>query len=164
MTIALLERPMTCPTRSANGRRTTKIFVLCAAILVVLFGATALVWRHYYSEACKDALAGELAVRLLVRHLEREANHWPKTWDDLREDYWADPAAGTGFPFEEVRKRVVVNWDLRPTELFAICRNPGAITPVRLRNGAPIDLRPLLEYLQRAPGLSRPPSTSTVYR
>jgi hypothetical protein len=58
---------------------------------------------------------------MVVEHLKASGGDWPQNWDELRDDYQiCVQRSGQPWSFEELQRRVVVDWQANPIELAAL--------------------------------------------
>ena len=95
--------------------------ILSIAFLAVAGGAWYL--YHRIDAVVRNAYAVEWVAGMIVDHLEANDGAWPKNWDDLRDDYeLGELKAGRPWTFDELRDRVVVDWNADPQLLASQTR------------------------------------------
>ena len=75
---------------------------------------------------------------MVTEHLKANENEWPRSWDDLRDDYDTCVArSGQPWTFDEIRRRVTIDFDVNTNELLEHAR--GKFEPnfsvIRLSDG-----------------------------
>ena len=59
------------------------------------------------------------AADMAIEHLRENENQWPRTWDDLRDDYAACVSrSGQPWTFDEIRQRVTIDFDVNTVDLL----------------------------------------------
>lgn len=89
------------------------------AILLVAVSLCYTTWRIYHlvDEVVPDAYAQWWTGSMLVEYMKEHDDRWPKSWDDLREEYAAcvKQSGSAPWDFDDLRNRVEI--DLRPTRV-----------------------------------------------
>lgn len=108
-------------------------------IVVVLSGVAATGW--FYANRVNRTIRGSYAVwwaaDMCIEHLEANGGTWPRSWDDLRDDYQTCVnRSGQPWTFDEIRERVEIDWDADPQQLLEQSSNESAdVRVIWLRDG-----------------------------
>ena len=105
------------------------------AITAVILGYVVYV---QIAEISRDSYAQWRVADILIDHMERNGGAWPQNWENLRESY--DIVAGhsgQAWSFDELQKRVAIQFDANPGELQRVSKIPDKppFTVIYLRNG-----------------------------
>jgi hypothetical protein len=120
-----------------SNRRITLAIMLSVGIGGLGWLAAAL--YHYATVTVPDAYAVEWVAGMVIRYMESHEGAWPSGWDDLRGPYdqVVREAGGRPWTFEELRRRVAVDWTADPASL--VRAEPVADSPpfrvIWLRDG-----------------------------
>jgi len=115
--------------------RIRTLFVVVAVVSVVAFGVSTLI-------GVKNTIRGSYAVwwvaDMCIEHMEVNDGQWPRSWDDLRDDYQTCVArSGQPWSFEELSSQVEVDWHANPIELLPIVDDSSLdLKLIWLRNGS----------------------------
>ena len=86
-----------------------------SAVIVAVLSFLSLTLNSVMS-GVKDSYAVDWASEFLIQHLSANNNRWPKSWDDLRDEY--DQAVKHGqtpaVTWQELKDRVVIDWSADP--------------------------------------------------
>jgi hypothetical protein len=89
-------------------------------------------------QSMRDAYLVWHAAAMVIDHMRTHHNRWPSSWDELRQAN-PDPSESGGFQnFEEVRKRITIDWAAQPGSLVKADYQDEEAPPFRviyLRNG-----------------------------
>ncbi len=152
---------------SRSGRARAVVIISLCVILVAGAVGAALKIFHDIDEVIRDAYVQWSVADVIITYLDMNDGQWPRGWDDLEEPY---EIKGRPWTFEELRKRVDIDFTANPEELTAAELKDGKppFKVVFLRNGAEghnwegADPNTLIwEHLQKiadgtAPKLKRP--------
>lgn len=143
------------------------VAVILGVLIALAVGAgyVAYEFHHYWSVTVPKADAAEWAGGMIVRHLKRTNGQWPRSWEDLRDDYEAGVAqVGRTWMFEDLVNRIVVDWDADPLQLAKA--KPNDQEPpfhvVRARDGKDANwggFEPnemIFDYLRKHPPTTQP--------
>ena len=78
---------------------------------------------------------------MVIEHLKANGDHWPSSWDDLRDDYvTCTERSGQPWQFEDLRKRVIVDFSADVMVLKAQVAEPEEtqIRVIWLSNGSDV--------------------------
>src|SRR5262245_11246355 len=81
---------------------------------VVAVGRWAANLLEFVHEGVPDAYAQEHTMGVVIQYMEWYDGAWPRSWDDLRE---AAEIRAPGWDFDELRRRVAVDFDADPARL-----------------------------------------------
>lgn len=106
------------------------------AILLVAVSLCYTTWRIYHlvDEVVRDAYAQWWTGSMLVEYMKEHDDRWPKSWDDLREEYAAcvKQSGSAPWAFDDLRNRVEIDFAADPRRLLG---HEGAPKVVWLRSG-----------------------------
>ncbi len=106
------------PGLQQQGRWRFRSLIGCAVIGVLILGAG--YFLHRTNHLIQNAYAAWWVGDLVVEHLKNNDNHWPRNWDDLRDEYEAGVMrSGQPFSFDELSSRIKIDWDANPAEFLA---------------------------------------------
>lgn len=104
-----------------------------ACMLAIVF------YLSHLGSSIRDMYAVWWVGDMIVLHLEKTEDHWPRCWDDLKDDYDTCVArAGQPWTFQELRDRVEIDWKANVDDLRAVPPDSSGDVPfrvVRLRSG-----------------------------
>lgn len=103
---------------------------------ILLIGAYSL---YRTSEGIRNAYAVWWVADMVIEHMEANSGEWPAGWDDLRDDYQTCiESSGQPWSFEELSRRVVVDWDTDPQQLLRNAAESETATfhVIRLSDGS----------------------------
>lgn len=136
-----------------NGRILQRMAYV--AVVVVLLGG------GYYGfcmrETVRNAYAASWVASMVVEHLRSNNNQWPRSWDELKDDYETCTArSGRPWTFEELSTRTIVDWQADPKELLTLSadRETEQFQVIKLADGSDDHWRRqnpnqmILEYLR----------------
>jgi len=119
---------------TAEAMRRTYLLIAILAALAVGGG-----WYFYYriDTVVRNAYAVWWVADMVIHHLESTDDRWPTGWDDLRDDYEAlTRESGRPWTFEELSRRVEVDWAAEPLQLARRARELQPFRVVRLADGS----------------------------
>jgi hypothetical protein len=96
------------------------------------------------SELSRDSDAVLLVAEMVVEHLEANGEEWPRSWDDLRDDYKVCKGRSEQpRTFEELRELVCVDWSATSASMMkAVSENARPTAKVIwLANGGTVHWR-----------------------
>ena len=92
--------------------------LILGVTLVLVFGAF-LIYRNI-DTTIRNSYAQWWVADMVKVHLSANEQRWPKSWDDLRDDYEVCvKRSGRPWTFDELRSRVVVDWNVDVQSLKA---------------------------------------------
>jgi hypothetical protein len=116
--------------RMAKSIRFRVRAVVTVAVIVAILFLIAAAVRAINSRAA-DAYAAWWTSSLVTTYMEQHGGHWPRNWDDLAEAYeFRRTNGGVPFPFQMLKDRTDVDFDVDPSELLA---HPRRV--IRLKSG-----------------------------
>ena len=95
-------------------------------------------WYAYHRTVTivHNCYAVEWVAGMCINHMQAESGAWPKGWDDLQDDYEAlTKASGRPWTFDELRSRVVVDWNADSKQLAALAKKSEPFRVLRLTDG-----------------------------
>ena len=99
---------------------------IAVVLLAVVIGGGFLLYREV-SNGIHNRYAVWWVADMVVEHMEANDGRWPQRWEDLLDDYETCVArSGRPWTFEELRSRVVVDWQADPAQLTAVARQADA--------------------------------------
>lgn len=115
--------------------RIRTLFVVVAIAAVISLGLS---WLNRANQSLRGAYAVWWVANMCVEHMDANNGEWPRSWDDLRDDYQTCVArSGQPWTFGELSQRVEVDWDANPSELLPIADNSHPdLHVIWLRNGS----------------------------
>lgn len=101
--------------------------------------AVALLAYRRFDSKVRNAYAQWWVADMVTLHLDANDQRWPGSWDDLRDDYAACVRrSGEPWTFDELRDRVVVDWNV-DTQSLSLASSSTGQPPIRviwLRDGS----------------------------
>lgn len=86
--------------------------VVLSCILAVVF-----IYRHV-DNTIRNCYAQWWVADMVMEHLDANEQRWPRSWSDLRDDYYVcTKRSGTPWTFEELSERVTVDWEIETDSL-----------------------------------------------
>jgi len=96
-------------------RKNLKAFGICFGIAVALV-AIYVFWSA--NKTMRNAYATWWAADMVVAHLQKNRDQWPKSWSDLRDDYEeCVQTSGEPWTFDEIRNRVYIDFSATTDQL-----------------------------------------------
>jgi hypothetical protein len=111
--------------------------VAIVVVALLLIGIAAAYIIHRSLQAVQDSYALWDVARAIVQHMEAHQDQWPTGWEDVRHSYVSLTVLKGGLPWEEIPKRVEVDFLFSPMLLLK-GPLPTADAPLRvvwLKNG-----------------------------
>lgn len=90
----------------------------------------------------KNTIHGSYAVwwvaDMCIEHMAANDGQWPRSWDDLRDDYQTCVArSGPSWTFADLSSRVEVDWDANPIDMLPVDDDSNVeLRVIWLRNGS----------------------------
>jgi hypothetical protein len=99
-----------------------KFIVLLVTSMVI---AGVLLLRHT-DTVLRNSYAQWWVADMVVLHLEANDQKWPKSWDELRDDYeTCVRRSGPAWSYEELTSGVMIDWDADPLSLKSAVQQAG---------------------------------------
>ena len=96
---------------------TAKQTVIAIAALILAIAAYG---AYSFNQKIRNSYAVWWAADMVIEHMIANDNQWPATWEDLRDDYQTCvKRSGEPWTFDEIRKRVSIDFTVNGKELFA---------------------------------------------
>ena len=112
----------------------SRLLVPVLAVAAVVVG-----WIAYdTNRAIRNSYAQWWAADMVAKHLEANDNKWPRSWDELRDDYEACVAkSGQPWTFDEIQRRVIIDFNVQTDSLIEISRetNEPDLNVIRAADG-----------------------------
>ncbi|WP_339744395.1 hypothetical protein [uncultured Rubinisphaera sp.] len=85
---------------------------------------TGLIIAYQANQTIRNAYAVWWVADMVIEHLKANEDRWPADWDDLRDDYeTCIRRSGKPWTFEELRSRVVIDFEADVSELKEKSKN-----------------------------------------
>jgi DNA-directed RNA polymerase specialized sigma subunit len=98
-----------------HSNRLLRSAALIACVVTLISAVMAYRWMD---GTIRNSYAVWWVADLIVLHLKSNNESWPRSWDDLRDDFdVAAQQSGKPWSFEELSRRVAVDWSLNTNEL-----------------------------------------------
>jgi len=79
-------------------------------------------------ELARSSYAGRLAAEMCVEHMKTNGQQWPKSWDDLADEFGPCLArSGQSWSFAELKQRVGIDWNTDLERLMTQVNPPDVI-------------------------------------
>ena len=93
---------------------------LILAMVLSCIVAVVLIYRHI-DNTIRNCYAQWWVADMVTLHLDANAQQWPRSWSDLRDDYdVCTKRSGTPWTFEELSQRVIVDWRIETGSLRSL--------------------------------------------
>ena len=152
---------MTAEVQTPRGNRS-------CIVIVILFIVGAGLVAYDIDQRIRNAYAVWWVAGMVIEHLKANDDHWPGSWDDLRDDYdTCVQQSGQPWQCEDLRGRVTVDFKTDTTVLKAhVEANENAqLRVIWLSNGSDVHWqsrdpnRLVADYLKRADAKVEPVTT-----
>lgn len=133
------------------------VTTLCCVIALTLY-----IYFRLDAEI-RDCYAALTAADMVIEHLKANKGAWPKSWDELQDDYESWYRRTPFWNFDDLRSRVDIDWNADSTALIRDSSieagKPFKVVFLREGSGSPWQLRKpnqkILDYLRsQAPAKS----------
>ncbi len=96
-----------------------KYFWRIAIVVIAIFLGVGVYEGYQVRETINNSYAVWWVANMTVEHMKANENSWPRNWDDLEDDYQTCVSrSGDPWSFEELSRRVIIDWDANPTKLL----------------------------------------------
>jgi hypothetical protein len=119
--------------------RVKKLLIVLVILIVVVLGSIVVEWVRL-TRALPESYAAWTTGNVIVDHLARNTNRWPRSWDELTEStnriIWYEP-------LERMRSLVRIDWNVDVATLAERARrDPDSNPPIVTRpDGKPLKTR-----------------------
>ena len=101
-----------------TARRAIICFVLVAVVAGIGYCIRLANDLQELNEIIRNSYAVWWVADMVIEHQLANEGAWPRNWDDLRDDYQTCvKRSGQPWTFEELRSRVIVDWNADPSAL-----------------------------------------------
>ena len=110
--------------------------LLIALTMIGIIVGVVSMYFHHVNRTTRNAYAQWWVADMVIEHLDANNSDWPTNWEDLRDDYDVCVAkSGQPWSFEELKRRVFVNWEINSSELANEITNGNHVELITLRDG-----------------------------
>lgn len=93
------------------------MFVVAMAAIAMWSITKGIARTRHNMEVNQSTYAARLVAHMCVQHMKANSHTWPRNWGELRDDFGPClKQSGESWTFDELTKRVDVDWDLNPME------------------------------------------------
>lgn len=103
------------------------VLAIGISIFIVVMVGIFLLINFVFGDRVDDVYAGEWAATMIIQHMEDHDGQWPDDWDDMEAAYHriVEQERVLPFPLDDMKSRIVVEFDVDPAELVTRVDPPG---------------------------------------